>query len=194
MDADLEELVKGYGGYGMESWMKDCYRSMAQKVQELRDAIRAHRDERGHDRCWLDDQKLYQSLPEAYPGDLQLPPKAEFIQNCHRYWEHRQDPSVVFLRQKDVDEGRMPEGMKTTMSSGDKTTWVPVPTIPVPGTRWQHFKGGFYIVLFVARDSEDPNKFRVCYQNEEDGTVWDREHSSFMGLNDKGAPRFELRK
>lgn len=104
MDSDLQNLIDSFSGYGVEPWMKDSLRAMAFKVQELRNAIRVHRDERGHDRCWLDDQKLYQSLPEASPGDLNLPPKEEFIQNCHRYWEHRQDPSVVFLRQKDVDE------------------------------------------------------------------------------------------
>jgi len=103
MDADLEKQLTTFSGYGLEPWMKSGLRAALQQVQVLRDAIRKHRDERGHDRCWLDDQKLYQSLPEASPGDLNLPPKEEFIANCHRYWEHRQDPSVAFIRQKDVD-------------------------------------------------------------------------------------------
>ena len=89
-------------GEDMNSYIMD----LASKVQGLRDAIRKHRDERGHDRCWLDDQALYQALPEATPGDLALPPKDEFIANCHRYWEHRQDPSVAFIRQDQVDKAR----------------------------------------------------------------------------------------
>lgn len=103
MDPDLQAQLKAFDGYGVEAWMKNTVQNALREVQALRDAIRIHRDERGHDRCWFDDQKLYQSLPEALPGDLDLPPKEEFIQNCHRYWEHRQDPSVTFIRQKDVD-------------------------------------------------------------------------------------------
>jgi hypothetical protein len=29
-------------------------------------AVREHRDQRGDDRCWRDDRKLYASLPEGY--------------------------------------------------------------------------------------------------------------------------------
>lgn len=94
-DKDLQELLSSFSGYGVERWMIESYRTTLLKVQALRDAIREHKDEKGHDRCWLDDQKL----PEASPGDLELPPREEFIQNCHRYWEHRQDPSATFIRQ-----------------------------------------------------------------------------------------------
>lgn len=84
----------------LDGWKKDELKS---EIIRLRAAIRKHRDEKAHDRCWLDDQELYQTLPEADPGDLALPPKEEFIENCHRYWEHRRDPSVTFIRQKDLD-------------------------------------------------------------------------------------------
>jgi hypothetical protein len=40
MDADLEELIKGFSGYGVESWMKASYLAMAKQVQELRDVLR----------------------------------------------------------------------------------------------------------------------------------------------------------
>lgn len=59
MDADLEELVKSFGGYGVESWMKASYTAMTQMAQELRDAIRAHKNEKGHDReCYNTTSKL----------------------------------------------------------------------------------------------------------------------------------------
>ena len=59
------------------------------EVMKLRKAIRLHRDEKGHDRCWLDDQRLYEALPETKPADFTLPPKDEFLVNCERYWECR---------------------------------------------------------------------------------------------------------
>jgi hypothetical protein len=59
------------------------------EVLRLRQAIRLHRDERGHDRCWLDDQRLYQTLGEGV-GDLTLPPKCEFLTNCEIFWLSRQ--------------------------------------------------------------------------------------------------------
>jgi len=40
MDVDLEELVKSFEGYGIESWMKTSYLVMAKQVQELRDVLR----------------------------------------------------------------------------------------------------------------------------------------------------------
>ena len=54
----------------------------------LRGAIRTHRDEKGHDRCWKDHEKLYAILPEPGPeGAGTLPPHDEFLTNCERYWQ-----------------------------------------------------------------------------------------------------------
>lgn len=63
------------------------------EVRRLRDAIRLHRDEKGHGRCWLDDQRLYSILPENKNADFLLPPKDEFLQNCEVYWKTRQNLS-----------------------------------------------------------------------------------------------------
>lgn len=58
----------------------------------LRAAVRAHRDARGNDRCWLDDLELYRQLPEQAPNpsELQLPPRDEFLRNCATYHACRQ--------------------------------------------------------------------------------------------------------
>jgi hypothetical protein len=112
-DEDLEEVLKEYENPSDLGLKDDYVYLLARDVQELRNAIRKHRDERGHDRCWLDDQELYKALPEGLQGDSKLPPKEEFIKNCHRYWEHRQDPSVAFIRQRDVDEHRILQPMST---------------------------------------------------------------------------------
>lgn len=60
------------------------------EIMRLRAAIRQHRDEKGHGRCWLDDQALYQNLPETTQADFALPPKEEFLSNCEIYWRTRQ--------------------------------------------------------------------------------------------------------
>lgn len=60
------------------------------EIYRLRKGIRYHRDEKGDDRCWLDDQKLYELLPETGNKDFTLPPKEKFLQSCNRFWECRQ--------------------------------------------------------------------------------------------------------
>lgn len=61
-----------------------------ERIALLEAAIRQHRDEKGHDRCWLDDMKLYAVLPEgAATADLTLPPRDEFLRGCERYYELR---------------------------------------------------------------------------------------------------------
>lgn len=60
------------------------------EIERLRDAIRLHRDEKGHDRCWLDDERLYSVLPEGEKADMILPCREEFLANCARYWADRQ--------------------------------------------------------------------------------------------------------
>jgi hypothetical protein len=64
------------------------------RVAELEAGIRAHRDARGHDRCWIDDLALYALLPGEPLADLRLPPRCEFMAECERYWEHRQPGRV----------------------------------------------------------------------------------------------------
>lgn len=63
---------------------------LEQEVMKLRSAIRYHRDQKGDDRCWLDDIKLYEALPETGNAELTLPPKEEFLGSCKKFWECRQ--------------------------------------------------------------------------------------------------------
>jgi hypothetical protein len=66
------------------------------EVEKLREVIRYHRDCKGHDRCWLDDLKLYQTLPEGAAGyDGSLPPKKEFLANCREYYKSRRTNAEV---------------------------------------------------------------------------------------------------
>lgn len=60
------------------------------EVRRLRGGIRQHRDERGDDRCWLDDQRLYALLPDTGVAITTLPPKDVFLRSCERFWQTRQ--------------------------------------------------------------------------------------------------------
>lgn len=63
------------------------------EIQKLRDVIRYHRDQKGDDRCWVDDLRLYELLPEGAEGyDPTLPPEEEFLANCKRFCRSRQTP------------------------------------------------------------------------------------------------------
>lgn len=63
------------------------------EVQKLRGVIRYHRDQKGDDRCWVDDLRLYELLPEGAKGyDSTLPPEEEFLANCKRFCQSRQTP------------------------------------------------------------------------------------------------------
>ena len=57
------------------------------ELEHIRDAVRKHRDAKGHDRCWLLDHDLYRAvLPDEPIPDFQLPPRFEFDQGCQLHW------------------------------------------------------------------------------------------------------------
>lgn len=62
------------------------------RVEELEDAIRKHRDQKGDDRCWMDDQELYAVLRDGVVADQRLPPEKEMLENCKRYIKLRRHP------------------------------------------------------------------------------------------------------
>lgn len=73
------------------------------RIRDLEAAIRLHRDQRGDDRCWQDDETLYQILPEGYTPP-QRDTKVE-LENCQRYITCRQNPVTVYISpQRRIDE------------------------------------------------------------------------------------------
>lgn len=72
--------------------------SQSAEVKQLRNAIRNHRDQRGDDRCWMDDRELYAVLPEGTgDADLRLHGPEEMLENCKRYIASRQNPSQPYV-------------------------------------------------------------------------------------------------
>lgn len=61
-------------------------------------AIRKHRDQRGDDRCWLDDEELYSNLPEGHnKTDMALHSPCEMLANCVRFVASRQPDGVPYV-------------------------------------------------------------------------------------------------
>lgn len=66
------------------------------EVERLKSAIRNHRDQRGNDRCHIDDSALYEALGEPQPNTA-LPPREAFLAECARFYECRQKPGDVYM-------------------------------------------------------------------------------------------------
>jgi hypothetical protein len=62
------------------------------EVQKLRDAIRAQRDQKGHDLCWYLPE-LWSVLPERVLPKPEVPEWSEFIQNCAAFRKTLDEPS-----------------------------------------------------------------------------------------------------
>lgn len=90
-----QERTVACGWTAVAGWFDEAIAKFPSKqaaeIARLRRAIETHRDQKGDDRCWLDDLVLYAAIGE--PNAVQqLPPKCEFLKSCERYWEQRQSP------------------------------------------------------------------------------------------------------
>lgn len=60
----------------------------------MREAIRAHRDAKGDDRCWLDDYLVWEKLADTTPEPFSPPPYEEALEKCRDYFSHRRNDKV----------------------------------------------------------------------------------------------------
>lgn len=81
----------------------DVMRRLLFERDKLYAAIRKHRDERGDDRCWMDDERLYQVLPEGY-----TPPERDcYVEliNCIQFQRCRRNPATEYVSpQRRIEE------------------------------------------------------------------------------------------
>jgi hypothetical protein len=79
-------------------WRKDIIglRQLEAENKKLKEAIAKHRDQKGDDRCWLDDQELYSVLGDQV-AQTALPSKEVFLGNCAKYFECRQNPAETYF-------------------------------------------------------------------------------------------------
>lgn len=83
---------------------------LAAEIEKLRVAIRKHRDQRGDDRCWLDDEELYKVLPEGY-----TPPERDTsveLHNCEQFIACRHNPATVYVS-PEIEIARLREEVAT---------------------------------------------------------------------------------
>lgn len=85
--------------------LRSVYDLFRDEIKSLRDAIRKHRDQRGDDRCWLDDQELYKVLPEGIgDADTRLCTPDIMLENCKRFIASRHNPAIPYISpQRQID-------------------------------------------------------------------------------------------
>lgn len=71
------------------------WQSLRDQILLLENAIRAHRDARGDDRCWMDDEELYKVLPEGYTPPMR--DSAVELDLCRRFIQSRQHPATIYV-------------------------------------------------------------------------------------------------
>jgi hypothetical protein len=73
------------------------------RVEVLQSGIRLHRDARGDDRCWMDDDELYKMLPEGY-----TPPERDTtveLALCEKFIACRRNPATEYVSpQRRIEE------------------------------------------------------------------------------------------
>jgi hypothetical protein len=79
-----------------------------ERIRELEAAIRLHRDQKGDDRCWIDDLSLYSVLPEGCANaDLRLHTPEEMLANCKRFIASRQPDTEAYVSpQREIESLR----------------------------------------------------------------------------------------
>lgn len=77
---------------------------LLESIKTLRNAIRKHRDQKGDDRCWLDDLELYKALPEGVAdADLRLPSPEKMLENCKRFIQCRHTGTDYVSEQREIE-------------------------------------------------------------------------------------------
>jgi hypothetical protein len=74
-----------------------------ERVSVLEAAIRKHRDQRGDDRCWLDDEELYATLPEGFTPVVR--DSCVELERCKKFIECRHNPATQYISpQRKIEE------------------------------------------------------------------------------------------
>lgn len=71
------------------------WHDLPETAKAIMDAIRTHRDQRGDDRCWMDDEMLYSALPEGY-ARLEVDTAVE-LTRCEQFIAHRHNPGTTYV-------------------------------------------------------------------------------------------------
>ena len=67
---------------------------LREKIRKVRQIIRYHRNQKGDNRCWLDDFLVWESVNGSRWSPIKLPPYDEMMVKCLDFWTHRQAETV----------------------------------------------------------------------------------------------------
>lgn len=62
---------------------------LVERIQQIRTAIRTHRDQVGDDRCWLDDHHVWRLLSDSKNDLTVLPDFETAMRSCVAFYEYR---------------------------------------------------------------------------------------------------------
>lgn len=97
---DIDEELRGAE---IPWYLQSMVSKIVEYAKSLESAIRKHRDQRGDDRCWMDDEELYRSLPEGYT----VPARDSSVElaACERFIQCRHNPGVEYVSpQRRIEE------------------------------------------------------------------------------------------
>lgn len=62
-----------------------------EELRRVKSSIEIHREQTGHNLCWLNDKKLWDETlgPSDIDHRSSLPPRSEFLEGCRSYYESR---------------------------------------------------------------------------------------------------------
>ena len=78
-----------------EVYYLDSIFVLKQRVKRYEEAIRKHKDQKGDDRCWMDDEELYSVLPEGY-----IRPERDScveLELCKKFIKSRHNPNIEYV-------------------------------------------------------------------------------------------------
>jgi hypothetical protein len=96
----------GCDGSGFYYAIEEDFGKALEYIQKMEAAIRKHRDQKGDDRCFLDDYDLYSVLPEGFKKEkLALHCPEEMLENCKKFIASRQPGGVPYVSpQRRIEE------------------------------------------------------------------------------------------
>lgn len=97
MELDIERLAALVGDE------ESVRAGILRRCYAMEQAVRKHRDQRGDDRCWVDDEELYKALPEGYEAP-ERDCRVE-LALCERYIASRHHPGTEYVSpQRRIEE------------------------------------------------------------------------------------------
>ena len=91
---------------------------LRQGVLNLRNALRWHRDQRGDDRCWADDIRLYELIPEKEGVITRLPEWEKMYVECSRFKQMRGSDKHTEIGLMATDSGSFDSDLDKMDGSG----------------------------------------------------------------------------